>query len=314
MPFKRIDYRDLDLFYVLNPDPAQMANATHDRLPASNPMKPGLPTLVFVHAAGANVTSWVKQLSDPRLASQFNMFAMDARFHGFTKGGPRTEHTLKNSAECVMASLDEMNFDSYSIYGEGVHGAVIAAWIACMRPEKVTSLLLASPGYMREPPHVVEMLRGVQEELLINKHDGAGDKSGTLPSGALEDIVAYFVGTSERLAQQRIVLGQEFQKRYGTGHSGHDVGWLFQAVYERTPIPRDQLASITCPVLILRGGDDKIVCPESACQEWQSHFTGAKGGAAIHTISGAPSRISLSDSNIVNRILMQFVQRAIVSK
>ncbi|GAA5902234.1 hypothetical protein JCM6882_000479, partial [Rhodosporidiobolus microsporus] len=99
MPYKHIDYRELDLFYVLNPDPHQMATATHDNLPASNPMKPGLPTLVFVHAAGANVTSWVKQLSDPRLASQFNMF------HGFTKGGPRTEHTLKNSAECVMASL-----------------------------------------------------------------------------------------------------------------------------------------------------------------------------------------------------------------
>ncbi|GAA5918468.1 hypothetical protein JCM6882_005144 [Rhodosporidiobolus microsporus] len=209
---------------------------------------------------------------------------------------------------------DEMNFSEYSIYGEGVHGAVIASWIAIMRPEKVTSLLLASPGYMSEPPHVVEMLRGVMAELLVNKETGPGDRSGTLPPGPLEDITAYFIGSSERLAQHRVVLSQWFQKRYGTGHSAHDIKWLFQAVYDRKPIPHDQLASIKCPVLILRGGDDKIVCPESACQEWQNHFVSAKGGAAIHAISSAPSRISLSDSNIVNRILMQFVQRAVTSK
>lgn len=43
-----------------------------------------------------------------------------------------------------------MDFPSYSIYGEGVHGSVIATWIAIKRPEKVSSLLLASPGFMSE--------------------------------------------------------------------------------------------------------------------------------------------------------------------
>jgi hypothetical protein len=50
MPFVRIDYRDLDMFYVLNPDPSEFLTATHDNLPQSHPLKPGLPVLVFIHA------------------------------------------------------------------------------------------------------------------------------------------------------------------------------------------------------------------------------------------------------------------------
>ncbi|GAA6012037.1 hypothetical protein JCM10207_005106 [Rhodosporidiobolus poonsookiae] len=313
MPFKRIDYRDLEMFYVLNPDPRQMASATHDNLPASNPLKPGLPILVFIHAAGANVTSWTRQMGDPRLASQFNLFAMDCRFHGFTKGGDRKDHTLKNSAECVMATLDEMEFPSYSLYGEGVHGCNVASWIASMRPEKVSCLLLASPGYQSEPAHVVELLQGVQDELLVNK-DGRGDASGTLPSDALADVAAYFIGGSERLASHRQVMQANFQKRYGTGQTGHDIGWLFRAVYERKPLPPTELAKIHCPVLILRGAEDKIVSPEVACEGWAKSFVNAKGPVAIHAVASAPGLLSLSDSNLLNRFILQFVQRSMAGK
>ncbi|GAA5933599.1 hypothetical protein JCM3775_003748 [Rhodotorula graminis] len=314
MPFKRVEYRDLDMFYVLNPDPANFARATHENLPPSNPLKPGLPVLVFIHAAGSNLTSWRAQIGDARLSNSFNLVAVDCRFHGFTKGGERTSHTLENSAECVMATLDEMDFPSYSIYGEGVHGSVIATWIAIKRPDKVSSLLIASPGFMSEPPHVVAMLRDVHDALMENKN-GRGDGTGTFPPDALEGICAYFIGGNERLRDARERMKVHFQERYGRGEgaSAHDVSWLFLAVYNRKPIPQDLLASIRCPVLILRGGDDHIVCPLEACEMWQRSFVNARGTVQIHAISSAPGLISLSDSNIVNRIILQFVQRSIAA-
>ncbi|GAA5994379.1 alpha/beta fold hydrolase [Rhodotorula paludigena] len=315
MPFKRIDYRDLNMYYVLNPDPATFARASHENLPPSNPFKPGLPVLVFIHAAAANVTSWRAQLGDPRLANSFNLFAMDCRFSGWTTGGERTQHTLENRAECVMATLDEMNFQSYSVYGEGVHGSNVAAWLATKRAHKVDALLLASPGFMSEPPHVVAQLQEVQQALRVNK-EGRGDNSGTFPPEALEHICAYFMGGSERLAPQREEMKVRFQQRYGAGagSSFHDVRWLFEAVYNRKPVPQDLLALIKCPVLILRGADDKVVCPVEACEAWQRSFVNAKGPVGIHAISSAPGLISLSDSNIVNRIIMQFLQRSLAGK
>lgn len=87
-----------------------MLHASHDNLPVSNPLKEGLPVsffawlylfprkltslrrtqvLVLIHAAAGNVCSWRRQLSDPRLAANFNIVALDCRFNGFTTGKHR---------------------------------------------------------------------------------------------------------------------------------------------------------------------------------------------------------------------------------
>lgn len=42
-----------------------------------------------------------------------------------------------------------------------------------------------------------------------------------------------------------------------------------------------------------------------------SRFTGVKGEVPIHAITSAPGLLSLSDSNILNRIILQFVQRSL---
>ncbi|GAA5823160.1 hypothetical protein JCM5353_005801 [Sporobolomyces roseus] len=310
MPFKRIDYRDLDMFYVCNPDPRDMLHASHDNLPVSNPLKEGLPVLVLIHAAAGNVCSWRRQLSDPRLAANFNIVALDCRFNGFTTGGERKSHTLENSAECVIATLDELNFDSYHLFGDQVHGSAIATWIAIKRPEKVKSLLLSSPGWRQESPDVKAALQSVSDALLVNKVGRGGDDTGTLPSGPLEDIIAYFIGSDDRLADAREELRVRFQQRYGTSKTAHDINWLFVAVYDRKAIPQDLMEKITCPVLILRGSEDNMVSPERATEEWRRSMVKAKGGAAVHVLSGAPSLLSLSDPNIVNRLVMRFILRA----
>ncbi|GAA5892454.1 alpha/beta fold hydrolase [Sporobolomyces salmoneus] len=313
MPYKRVEYRDLNMFYCLNPDPLQFLDASPENLPESRPLKEGLPILVLVHSAGGNVCSWFAQLSDPRLAGAYNIIALDCRFHGFTTGGERTSHTLENSAECVIATLDELGYERYSVFGDQVLGSVIASWIAIKRPEKVQSLILSSPGWKCEPPEIQEALRSVSTALLSNKPGRGGDDTGTLPDEALEDILAYHLGPSssfERLSPIRPILKMKFQERYGTGHSAHDTYWLFTSVIERKPIPQELMSTIKCPVLILRGSEDKIVSPETAAEEWKEALVNAKNPHIV-CIAGAPSLISLSDPNIVNRIITRFLQRAL---
>ncbi|GAA5886554.1 hypothetical protein JCM5296_005326 [Sporobolomyces johnsonii] len=314
MPYKRLDEHDVDMFYVLNPDPTLFADASSHDFPPSNPLKPGLPILVFVHSGASSVACWNKQLSDPRFANNFNLFAMDCRFNGHTKGGERKQHTLEDSADCVTALLDEMAFSAYGVYGETVHGAVIAAWIAIKRPQKVISLLLASPGWGAEDPQVLAGLSTIQDALFINKKGQGGDDSGRFPAEALTDVCAYLIGAMPRLAPQREEMSVRFEQRYGAGHSDHDARWLFEAVYQRKPIPQELMDTVRCPVLILRGAEDKLVSPEEACDEWRRAFTNAKGGAAVHAIASAPSLISLSDPGIANRVILQFFQRSMTAK
>lgn len=104
---------------------------------------------------------------------------------------------------------------------------------------------------------------------MINK-DGRGDRTGTLPAESLDDVCAYWFGSHDRLTHARADMHARLQKRYGSGagESSHDLGWLFRACIARVPIPQNLMATITCPVMILRGADDKICCPLEACEEW----------------------------------------------
>ncbi|GAA6061334.1 hypothetical protein JCM10212_003224 [Sporobolomyces blumeae] len=310
MPFTQIDEYKVNLFWLMNPDPRDLASASHDNLPPSKPIKEGFPTIVFLHAAASNICGWSRQLSDPRLANNFNLLAIDCMYNGWTTGGEEGDYTLEDSASVVVACLDKLELTEYHLFGEGVHGCVIAAWVAVKRRSCVKSLLIASPGYRQEAPDVLAALAAVQDALLCNKVGRGGDDTGTFPSQPLSDIVAYFIGSLDRLAGAREEMRIRFQERYGRDQPLHEVKWLFDAVMERKAIPDELLGEVRCPVLILRGSEDTVVSPEHACEEWRRAFSNAAGGASCHVIAGAPSLISLSDANIVNRICTQFCLRA----
>ncbi|BGP47354.1 hypothetical protein JCM10450v2_003206 [Rhodotorula kratochvilovae] len=294
MPFTKLADVELDLFWVLNPDPAELERATADTLPTSHPLKPGLPILVFIHAAGGSVLNWTRQFSDPRLQRQYNLFAIDCPMHGFSRSTEREEHTLEDSADCVVRVLDELQFPEYSIYGEGPHGVNIAAWIAAKRVDRVQSLVLATPG----APGVKASLQEIEEAMFVNKN-GGGDGTGSFPQDALSEILIYCVGSSERMGALREQMGKYFEERYGAGKPAYEFRFLFTFVYNRKPIPAADLARVSCPVLFLRGGADPIICPEDACEEWTK------------TVADAPNVLSLAEAGIVNRLLAQFLERAL---
>ncbi|TNY18413.1 Alpha/Beta hydrolase protein [Rhodotorula diobovata] len=310
MPFTTLADRELELFWVLNPEPTELAAATAEHPPTSQQLKPGLPVLVFLHGAGGSVLGFARQLIDPRLRERYNLCAIDCPFHGFSRSTERAEHSLEDSADWVLRVLDELELESYSIYGEGPHGANVAAWIAAKRVGQVESLVLASPGYPLEEPTVGASLQEIKEAMSANK-DGKGDGTGTFPVDALEEITIYCVGADERMREARQKLGEYFQARYGTGQPGYEFAFLFSFVYERRPIPLEQLAKVACPVLILRGGADNLVCPEAAWEKWQRAFPKSSNGAQVVTVAGGFNLLSVVEGGIVNHLIARFLQRSL---
>lgn len=164
--------------------------------------------------------------------------------------------------------------------------------------------------------------------LCINK-DGNGDGTGDIEPDVLPLVGDYFIGNAPRLAERREAAQAAFAKRCecsfqvrrslrsssadsvlalrtdGAGHDSHDISHIILSAADRVPPSPAQLASITCPILILSGTDDKVVSPLVAAEEWKKAFKGAKGGATIASITGAPHLMSLSDfvscSNPPNR-------------
>lgn len=90
----------------------------------------------------------------------------------------------------------------------------------------------------------------------------------------------------------------------------HDIQHIVRSCRDRQPPTAEQLSSISCPVVILHGGEDKAVSPLAACEEWKLALTGA-GTCSIVEIAGAPHLMSLSDYSIVNRVIAQFTARSL---
>lgn len=64
---------------------------------------------------------------------------------------------------------------------------------------------------------------------------------------------------------------------------------------ERKAIPKELLASITCPVLILQGAQDFVVSPIEGAKAWQSQLVNAGGGCDLRIISDGPHLLAYSD-------------------
>ncbi|ORY91587.1 Alpha/Beta hydrolase protein [Leucosporidium creatinivorum] len=288
MPYVDVPLRgNLHLHYISNPrmDGGDLV---------SQPMDFTRHTIVFFHAGTSSSSSFRAQMEDPRLNAHYNLLFMDARFHGGTEGANRDSHKLEDSAECLIAALDTLGVPSYTIFAEGIQGCPCAVHCYLMRPQNVRGLILASPGWMTEDPEVKNSLRQMLGLICANK-DGKGDGTGTIDTEVLRLVVEYFIGHAPRLDERREAAQVAVQQRYGTGHNSHDISHIILSGADRTPPSPAQLASITCPILILSGTDDKVVSPLAAAEEWKRALKGAKGGATIASITGAPHLMSLSD-------------------
>ncbi len=134
----------------------------------------------MIHACGSSSASQQRQFSDARLRSTFNMIAMDSSYCGWTTGAERRAFiTIEEAAENFLLALDRLYGERrlrFGILAEGFFGSNCASYMAVSflfgrrerrwrrwrwltrpadpsqhkRPEQVQSIVLASPGWMRE--------------------------------------------------------------------------------------------------------------------------------------------------------------------
>ncbi|KAI5477555.1 beta-ketoadipate enol-lactone hydrolase [Pseudohyphozyma bogoriensis] len=294
------------LYYVLNPinvtGPSLVSRG--DPEPECAPLDKTKPTLVMIHAGFFSSSSFHAQMSDPRLVSSFNLIAVDMPFHGRTSGPDRKEVSMKSQADVLVEVLDMLELESYSLLGEGSHGANVVVWATIMRSEKVEALLLVSPGTFALDPATAHI-----RDLVCGNKDGKGDGSGRLTEEGLNMMKEYFFGPEGRQDDRRTQWGKAVEGRYGAGKSSSDVHNIMHFLIHRAPIPQEMRAAITAPVLILQGEDDWHASPVEASEEWRDGFASAKDGADLRRLVGAPHCLMYTDFSVANRFVKAFIER-----
>ena len=104
------------------------------------------PAVVLLHAGVADLRMWDVQVSE--LVPGHSVVRCDLRGYGHTPLEPGASYS---DAEDVLALLDELGLERYSLVGSS-YGGYVALQVAAAAPERVDRLvLLAAPAELEEP-------------------------------------------------------------------------------------------------------------------------------------------------------------------
>jgi pimeloyl-ACP methyl ester carboxylesterase len=231
--------------------PSQFANINgmqvhlRDEGPRDDPLP-----IVLLHGTSASLHTWdgwVSGLKDKR-----RVIRMDLPAFGLTGPNPQNDYSIAAYVQFVQATLDAMGVKECVLGGNSLGGQIAWASAAAL-PERVKKLILVdAAGYRFESTSVpigfrialTPGLRWIAEKILprsvVEKslHSVYGD-----PSKVSQELVDRYYDLALR-AGNRQALGRRFEQRFTSDEA--------------------QIAMLKVPTLILWGGQDRLIPPDSA--------------------------------------------------
>ena len=195
-------------------------------------------TIVFVHGWSGNLQNWWDQFEHFRRTHRVVVF--DAPGHGKSERGEHLEYTMEQHVAVLHGMLDTLEIDRAILVGNS-GGGWVAARYAIEHPERVSKLVLSDSTGTRYTGPVGSILPVISARWLQLTHmtDGEHYPGQDPKSQARQEFVVSFSGTVEE-APYLDALAQ-----------------LLPQAYEK--IPKEELAQIRAPTLILWGDDDPVV-------------------------------------------------------
>ena len=199
--------------------------------------------MVFLHGLGGSRTAWDPQLHT--LADRRRCIAWD--MPGYGASAPPAQLTFPTVADSLAGLLDTLDIEAADLVGLSL-GGMHALHTAIRHPRRVRRLVLAgtSPAFGLDGTSARDWKAARLEPL------ERGISPADMAAGVIESICA---GILEPATRARLVAS--FSRISAAG---------FRAAVECLPTHdvRDDLARITCPVLVIVGAEDRETPPAYA--------------------------------------------------
>lgn len=208
----------------------------------------GLPVLLL-HGSGPGVSAWANwRMNIPALATDHRVVAPDIVGFGYTERPTDFNYTMDNWIEHVIALMDTLSIDRFSLIGNSFGGA-LALGIAIRYPHRVEKLVLMGSV-------------GVSFELT----EGLDKVWGYTPTVEnMKEIMAYFAYNqalvSDDLAElrYRASIQEGFQESFACMFPKPRQRWINAMTFSDA-----EIQSIKCPTLILHGREDLVIPPANS--------------------------------------------------
>jgi pimeloyl-ACP methyl ester carboxylesterase len=232
---------------------------------AAHELDPAKPSVVFVHGAGLDHSSFALQSRYFGYHGR-NVLALDLPGHGRSEGPPLT--TIGAMADWISSILEKLHVQKASIVGHSM-GSLVALEFAARHPERCERIALIAVGYpMKVAEPFLEAARK-NEYAAFDMHNLWGHSSqGALGGNPNPGMWMYgdTLARLERLAPGVLYNDLKACNDYGTG--------------------AESASRVKCPVLFILGRRD-VMTPPRAVKLLQDRLAGAR------TVEIAPSGHSL---------------------
>ena len=206
-----------------------------------------LPTIVFLHGGALNAHTW--DLCCLALRDEYHCVALDQRGHGDSDWAPDADYSLGAQLGDTKGFVDRLGLDKFILAGMSL-GAINALAFAVSHPERLSHLVIIDAGpEMRRPgsSRIRDFVNEVQETVTVE---------------AIIEKALKFNPRRDPTILRRSLMHALRQQPDGTWKWKYDTRRFQRLDQEAHRAERarlaDGLARITCPTLVVRGGESDV--------------------------------------------------------
>ena len=251
-------------------------------------MGSGPETIVFSHGLLWSHKMFRAQME--HLSDRYRVLAYDHRGQGQSEVTP-DGYDMDTLTDDALALLDELGVARCHFAGLSM-GGFVAMRMAIRHPERLQSLILLETSAQAEPQENVPRYRMLNG---IVKLFGAG--------AVKRPVLKIMFGQSFLQDEQRQDLRQKWTRELTANK--RSVTRAVNGVINRDAVPAEQLATISCPTLVVVGEEDVATVPEKS-EYMARHIPGAE----LVRIPRAGHTSTVEEPELINQVLDRFLRQA----
>jgi esterase len=212
-----------------------------------------LPPMVFLHGGALTAHTW--DLVCLALRGEYHCIALDQRGHGDSGWAEDADYSIAAQLTDTTGFVDKLGLDKFILVGMSL-GAINALAYAIAHPERLTNLVIIDAG--------PEMRRPGSSRI----RDFVNDSEHLVSVEAIIERALQFNPRRDPTILRRSLMHNLRQQPDGTWKWKYDRSRFQRLDNEAHRAERaglaDGLARITCPTLVVRGGESDVFHEEDA--------------------------------------------------
>jgi len=272
-------------------------------IPSSDPSAPSIdptrPTVILLHPRFFDCHFFAPQYRDSRLAKGYNLVAIDHHYHGQSKVPLDDKpYDWKKVAHDILSVMDALKIKEAHVLGNCL-GAQIATIMALKAPKRIQSLTLIAQNLPVENEEDREQFIFLRDACYARADDGSDRLASDVVNGL--NFIYFGDDPSAQPVIDEWVASSKFRPS-----NPKLITKVFSAMLDGQLAETTAWENITCPVLVLHGGDD-VPSPPYFARDFYARLGNPE--KEIHIIEGAPHFLSYTHYVTVNKFVADFLDR-----